>query len=87
MIRLLLLLLGAKLVQRRWRALLAIGAGWSALGLFTLLDALDGATLIRPHYFGYLLLLEGLVTLLAGVLASRRRVQQLVKAIILLLPA
>ncbi len=87
MIRLLLLLLGAKLVQRRWRALLAIGAGWSALGLFTLLDALDGATLIRPHYFGYLLLLEGIVSLLAGMLATRRRVQQLVKAIILLLPA
>ena len=87
MIRLLLLLLGAEVVQRRWRVLLAIGAIWAALGLFTMLDALDGATLIRPHYFGYLLLLEGIITLLAGMLATQRRVSQLAKAVILLLPA
>lgn len=87
MIRLLLLLLGAEVVQRRWRALLVIGAVWAALGLFTMLDALDGATLIRPHYFGYLLLLEGLISLLAGMVATRRRTQQLAKAAILLLPA
>lgn len=87
MIRLLLLLLGAEVVQRRWRVLLAIGAIWAALGLFTMLDALDGATLIRPHYFGYLLLLEGVITLLAGLMATQRRVQQLAKAVILLFPA
>lgn len=87
MIRLLLLLLGAEVVQRRWRALLVIGAIWAAFGLFIMLDALDGATLIRPHYFGYLLLLEGLISLLAGMVATQRRTQQLAKAVILLLPA
>ena len=87
MIRLLLLLLGAEVVQRRWRALLVIGAVWAALSLFIMLDALDGATLIRPHYFGYLLLLEGLISLLAGMVATQRRTQQLAKAVILLLPA
>lgn len=87
MIRLLLLLLGAEVVQRRWRVLLAIGAIWAAFGVAIMIDAFDGATVIRPHYFGYLLLLEGIVTLLAGMLATQRRVQQLAKAVILLLPA
>lgn len=87
MIRLLLLLLGAEVVQRRWRALMAIGVIWAAFGAVTVLDAFDGATVIRPHYFGYLLLLEGLVSLLVGMLATQRRVHQLAKAVILLLPA
>src|SRR3954468_3732142 len=87
MIRLLLLLLGAEVVQRRWRVLLMVGAIWAALGIAIMLDALDGATVVRPHYFGYLLLIEGVVSLLAGMLASRGRTQQLAKAVILLLPA
>lgn len=87
MIRLLLLLLGAEVVQRRWRVLLMVGAIWAALGIAIMLDALDGATVVRPHYFGYLLLIEGIVSLVAGMLASRGRTQQLAKAVILLLPA
>jgi uncharacterized membrane protein HdeD (DUF308 family) len=87
MIRLLILLLGAEVVQRRWRLLLAIGALWAALGVAIMIDAFDGSTVVRPHYFGYLLLLEGIISLLAGMIATERRAQQLAKAVILLLPA
>lgn len=87
MIRLLLLLLGAEVVQRRWRLLLAIGVLWAALGLAIVIDAFDGSTIVRPHYFGYLLLLEGIVSLLAALLAVTRRPYQFAKAVILIVPA
>lgn len=87
MIRLLLLLLGAEMVQRRWRALLVIGALWAMLGTAIALDALNGALIVRPHYFGYLLLLEGVIALVAGLLATQHRLQLFAKAVILLLPA
>jgi uncharacterized membrane protein HdeD (DUF308 family) len=87
MIRLVLLLLGAKLVQRRWRMLLAIGILWSGFGVAIVIDAFDGSTLVRPHYFGYLLLLEGIVTLFAGILAEKLRRYQFAKAFVLIAPA
>jgi uncharacterized membrane protein HdeD (DUF308 family) len=87
MIRLLLLLLGAELVQRRWRVLLAIGILWSGLGIAIMIDAFDGSTRVRPHYFGYLLLLEGIVSLFAALLAAKLRSYQFAKAFILIVPA
>ncbi|MBN8909210.1 MAG: hypothetical protein J0H99_21985 [Rhodospirillales bacterium] len=39
MIRLLILLLGAEAVRRRWLHLTAIGALWVGFGVFTFLDA------------------------------------------------
>lgn len=87
MIRLLLLLLGAKVVQRRWRMLLVIGAAWAAIGTAIVCDAFDGSTIVRPHYFGYLLLLEGVVTLAAAALAATHRPYQFGKALLLVVPA
>ncbi|MET0969044.1 MAG: protease [Tardiphaga sp.] len=86
MIRLLLLLLGAEVVQRRWRVLLAIGGAWAAIGAAIVCDAFDGSTVIRPHYFGFLLLLEGLVALLAAA-AATQRLYAFGKAIVLIVPA
>jgi uncharacterized membrane protein HdeD (DUF308 family) len=87
MIRLLLLLLGAELVQRRWRVLLGIGILWSGLGVAIMIDAFDGSTRVRPHYFGYLLLLEGIVSLFAALLAAKLQPYQFAKAFVLIVPA
>lgn len=87
MIRLLLLLLGAEVVQRRWRVLLVIGAVWAAIGVAIVCDAFDGSTVVRPHYFGYLLLLEGIVALAAAALATAHRPYAFGKALVLIVPA
>lgn len=87
MIRLLLLLLGAEVVQRRWWVLLTIGALWAALGVAIMLDALDGSTVVRPHYFGYLLLLEGLIGLVAATFAVARRPYRFARALVMIVPA
>jgi uncharacterized membrane protein HdeD (DUF308 family) len=87
MIRLLLLLLGAEAVRRRWRVLLLIGIVWAAVGLAIVCDAFDGSTVIRPHYFGYLLLLEGVVALAAATLATAHRPYAFGKALVLIVPA
>ncbi|MBN8930094.1 MAG: protease [Rhodospirillales bacterium 69-11] len=75
MIRLLILLLGAEAVRRRWLHLTAIGALWVGFGVFTFLDAIDADTLIPVWYLGYFLLVEAVLTLLAATVAEpgRRR--------------
>ena len=65
MIRLVLLLLGADFIRRRWRTLAVIGALWGILGLALFIDALDGVMYFPIHVFGYLLIVEALVTLVA----------------------
>jgi uncharacterized membrane protein HdeD (DUF308 family) len=65
MIRLVLLLLGADFIRQRWRTLAVIGASWGILGLALFIDALDGVMYFPIHIFGYLLILEALVTLVA----------------------
>jgi uncharacterized membrane protein HdeD (DUF308 family) len=70
MIRLFLLLLGAEVVHRRWQTLAAMGLTWCALGLFIFIDSLDTVTLIPVHDFGWFLLVEGVITLLAASGAS-----------------
>ncbi len=65
MIRLVLLLLGADYIRDRWRALAVIGAVWGLLGLALFIDALDGVMYFPIHIFGYLLIVEALVTLVA----------------------
>ncbi len=65
MIRLVLLLLGANFIRQRWRALAVIGALWGMLGLALFIDALDGVVYFPIHIFGYLLIIEALVTLVA----------------------
>jgi hypothetical protein len=64
-IRLVLLLLGADFIRERWRALAVIGSLWGVLGLALFVDALDGVMYFPIHIFGYLLIIEALVTLVA----------------------
>jgi uncharacterized membrane protein HdeD (DUF308 family) len=65
MIRLVLLLLGADFIRKYWRTLAVIGAIWGLLGLALFIDALDGVMYFPIHVFGYLLIIEALVTLVA----------------------
>jgi uncharacterized membrane protein HdeD (DUF308 family) len=64
-IRLVLLLLGADFIRARWQVLAIIGAVWGLLGLALFIDALDGVVYFPIHIFGYLLIIEALVTLVA----------------------
>ncbi len=70
MIRLFLLLLGAEVVRRRWRSLVIMGLAWCVLGIFIFIGSLDRVTLIPVHDFGWLLLVEGAVSLLAASAGS-----------------
>jgi uncharacterized membrane protein HdeD (DUF308 family) len=65
MIRLALLLLGPDFIRARWPLLALIGILWAALGVAIFVDALHGAVWFPLHVFGYLLILEALVTLVA----------------------
>lgn len=65
MIRLALLLLGPDFIRARWPVLALLGALWAALGAAVFIDALDGDVYFPVHLFGYLLILEALVTLVA----------------------
>lgn len=67
MIRIMLLLLGHEVVQRRWGVVLAGGLSWLLIGLLILIDALDGQTLIPPSFFGYFILPEAALSILAGL--------------------
>jgi uncharacterized membrane protein HdeD (DUF308 family) len=64
-IRLVLLLLGADFIRQRWRVLAVIGSAWALLGLALFIDALDGVVYFPIHIFGYLLIIEAVVTLVA----------------------
>jgi uncharacterized membrane protein HdeD (DUF308 family) len=64
-IRLVLLLLGADFIRERWRLLAIVGGVWGLLGLALFIDALDGVVYFPIHIFGYLLIIEALVTLVA----------------------
>lgn len=65
MIRLALLLLGPEFIRTRWRVLAAIGVLWALLGGVLLWDAIAGAVWFPYQLFGYFLILEALVTLVA----------------------
>jgi len=61
-----LLLLGADFIRRNWHVLAVAGGIWGALGVAFLFDALDGVLNFPLTLFGFLLLLESLVTLWAA---------------------
>jgi uncharacterized membrane protein HdeD (DUF308 family) len=65
MIRLALLLLGADFIRSRWHVLALVGVLWAGLGVAIFIDALDGDVYFPVHIFGYLLILEAVVTLVA----------------------
>lgn len=72
MVRLLLMLFGADRMRGLGLVMLAAGGLWAALGLLTMLDAVDGITLLAIDGFAALLLVQGLAALVAA--AAQRRV-------------
>jgi len=66
MVRLGLLLLGSDFIRRRWLMLAVGGVVWALLGAAIFVDALDGVTYFPVHVFGYLLLVEAVVTLVVS---------------------
>ena len=64
MTRLILLLLGNDFMQRRWLMLAIVGLIWAVLGAAIFVDALDGVMYFPIHVFGYLLLVEAVVSLI-----------------------
>ncbi|MCA1323068.1 HdeD family acid-resistance protein [Herbaspirillum sp. alder98] len=66
MIRLVLLLLGADFIRRNWHVLATAGVVWGAIGVSLMIDALDGVLNFPLQLFGYLLLVESLVTLVVA---------------------
>ncbi|EJN08623.1 hypothetical protein PMI40_01184 [Herbaspirillum sp. YR522] len=66
MIRLVLLLLGADFIRRNWHVLATAGLVWGAIGVSLMIDALDGVLNFPLRLFGYLLLIESLVTLVVA---------------------
>lgn len=63
MVQLGLLLLGSDFIRRRWLILAIGGIAWAALGVAIFIDALDNVLYFPLHVFGYLLVIEAVVTL------------------------
>lgn len=66
MVQLVMILLGVDYLRNRWRGLMI--AGWLGVlaGLIIFIDALDNAIYFPLHPFAFLLLLEGLATLMVA---------------------
>lgn len=88
MIRLVLLLLGADFIRRNWHVLATVGLLWGAIGVSLMIDALDGVLNFPLTLFGWLLLVESLVTLwVAGSGIGAQRTLRYVKGGLFLLIA
>lgn len=72
MIRLAILLVGARSVRRQWPLLPAIGALWIMLGVLLIADVSDGVLSVTIDTLGVLLLVEGSAGLM-GAFASTSR--------------
>lgn len=86
MVQIVLLLLGVKAVQRHWLSLAVIGTGWGMLGLGIGAEAFEGIQAATVHWFGILLVIEGAVSLLAGVLSSTPGRLWIIKTVALVVP-
>ena len=85
MIRLAMLLVGARVLRRKWRALVVLGALWIALGLAIMVDASNGLDVVAVETLAILLLFEGFLALALFTLAPHRRgYTVLIKAVALL---
>src|SRR5688500_10183204 len=73
MIRLAMLLVGARALRRRWPVLALLGALWMALGLAIMADTSDRVSVVAVEAFAVLLLFEGFVALGFFTLAPHRR--------------
>ena len=73
MIRLAMLLVGARALRRRWPLLALLGALWMALGLAIMVDTTDRVTVVAVETLAILLLFEGFVALGFFTLTPHRR--------------
>lgn len=82
MVRLIMILLGVNYLRARWRGLTLIGAGCIVAGVIIFMDALDGVLYFPIHPFAWLLLLEGLATVIvAGTGIGGQRTLRYVKGL------
>jgi uncharacterized membrane protein HdeD (DUF308 family) len=72
MIKLAMLLVGARALRRRWAVLATLGLFWMALGLAIMVDASNGVSVVTTEAFAILLLFEGFIALSGFTLAPRR---------------
>jgi len=83
-----LLLVGREAVHRRWGFVAGVGLVWTGLGGALVIDALDGATHVPDRWFGLLLVVEALSSLVRGLVATgAARRLRLLKAAMLLVVA
>ena len=73
MIRLAMLLVGARVLRRKWPALVVLGTLWIALGLAIMVDASNGLSVVAVEALAILLLFEGFLALGLFTLAPHRR--------------
>ena len=82
MIELFLLLIGGRVVRRKWWILFLLGSAWMALGAFFFVDAFTD-TRIPPTYFALPLLLDAAISLVAAVnAAGTERKLRIAKAVL-----
>lgn len=88
MFQIITLLLGRDIIQRRGLIVAVVGWAWLMLGTVIMIDALDGHTWVRPHLFGYLIIPEGIVSIIAafGRRGTARKLR-IIKGIALLIGA
>lgn len=63
MLQITLLLFGAEFIRGKAHYLWGLGLLWGLMGIFIFIDGLDGILFFPIHLFGFLLLLESLITL------------------------
>ena len=82
MIELFLLLIGARVVRRKWWFLFLIGSAWMALGAYFFLDAFTDSR-IPPTYFAIPLLVDAAISLFAALNAvGTERKLRIAKAVL-----
>jgi uncharacterized membrane protein HdeD (DUF308 family) len=72
MIRLAMLLVGARALRHKWPVLAVVGLFWMSLGLVIMTDASDGVSVVATEAFGILLAFEGFIALWFFTLVPRR---------------
>jgi uncharacterized membrane protein HdeD (DUF308 family) len=73
MIRLAMLLVGARALRRKWQALAVLGILWLVLGLAVMVDASGRLGIVTVEAIAVLLLFEGFLALALFTLAPHRR--------------
>jgi len=85
MIQLAFLLLGGEAIRRHWVVLGVIGLAWLLLGVAIVTGAVENIHLYTMHVLGFLLVVEGCVTLLIRAVGHRSRLWH-VKVLALIVP-